>query len=245
MKILKWLGIIVGSLIALAVVAGLIAHKKMPEGKAGPEAEALAEKMMASINCAAWDTVGAVSWTFAGANEHLWDKKSHRARVKWGDGMEALVDINTRTGLAYKGGVALSGEEAESAIDAAWKYWVNDAYWLNAPCKVKDGGTSRSLVEMEDGSQALKVTYGTGGATPGDTYLWKMDEAGVPISVNMWVSIMPIGGIQFSWEGWEEHQGAKIASTHEGVFTLRLENIQTGNTAAELNGGTNPFADLD
>lgn len=244
MKILKWIGIVLGSLVLLGVIAGLIAHKSLPEGKEGPEAEALADKMMAAVNCAAWDTVGAVSWTFAGMNEHLWDKKEHRVRVRWGGNMEALVDINTRTGLAYKDGNALSGDEAEKAVDAAWKYWVNDSYWLNAPCKIRDGGTLRSLVSMEDGSDGLLVTYSQGGATPGDSYLWEMDDTGTPTFVSMWVSIMPIGGFRFGWEGWQDHQGAKIATTHEGAFTLVLGDVKTANTATELNGGVDPFAAL-
>lgn len=244
MKILKWIGILVGSFLVLGLIAGLIAHKKLPEGETGPEAEALADKMMAAVNCAAWDTVGAVSWTFAGMNKHLWDKERHMVRVQWGEGMEALVNINQRTGLAYKAGNLLSGEEADKAVDKAWKSWVNDAYWLNAPCKIKDGGTSRALVEMEDGSQGLLVAYSSGGATPGDKYLWEMDETGMPTFFSMWVSIIPIGGMKFSWGGWEEHHGAKLSAAHEGLFSLKIEDIKTANTAAELNGGTDPFAEL-
>lgn len=244
MKILKWIGIVLGSLVVLGFIAGMILNKKLPEGKAGPEAEVLADKMMQAVNCAAWDTIGAVSWNFGGRQDHLWDKKRHLARVSWGEGMMALVDINKRTGIAYKGGEQLLGEEADKAIDAGWKHWVNDAYWLNAPCKIKDGGTSRSLVELDKGGNGLLVSYSSGGATPGDKYLWELDETGKPSFYSMWVSIIPIGGIKFSWQSWEEHQGAKLSSVHEGPFTLRMDNIATANTPAELNGGKDPFEAL-
>lgn len=243
-KVLKWAAILLGSLIAIALIAGWALNKKLPEAKEGPEAEALAEKMMKAVNCAAWDTIGAISWDFAGMNQHLWDKKRHYAQVEWGEGMRAIVDINKRTGKAYKNGEELSGEEAAMAVETAWKFWVNDSYWLNAPCKIMDGGTRRGIVEMENGTSGLLVSYDSGGATPGDKYLWELDENGKPLSYSMWVSILPIGGISFSWENWQSYEGSLIASTHEGAFSLQIVDIKTANTPAELNGGVDPFGEL-
>jgi len=244
-KILKWIGILLGSLIIMGIVAGMILHKKLPEGTAGPEAEALADKMMQAVNCAAWDSVGAVSWNFGGRQDHLWDKKRHLAQVEWGEDMKGVIDINQRTGKAFKGDIELVGDEAAKAVDQAWKHWANDSFWLNAPCKIKDGGTSRFLVETEAGKQGLLVSYSSGGVTPGDSYLWEMDESGLPTFYSMWVSIIPIGGIGFSWQSWEEHEGAKLATVHEGPFTLMINDIHTADYAADLNKGTDPFALLE
>ena len=244
-KIFKWIAIATAALLAIAVIGIWAMDEKVPAGEEGPAAEAMADKMMAAVNCAAWDTVGAVSWDFGGRQQHIWDKKRHFAQVKWGKGMMALVNINEQSGKAYKNGEELTGEEAAEAVDAAWKHWVNDAYWLNAPCKVKDPGTSRYLVKEEDGSESLLVKYSTGGATPGDQYLWKMDADGMPTSYSMWVSIIPIGGMSFSWEGWTEHQSAKLSSIHKGPFTLVLDKIKTANKPAELAGGADPFAALE
>ncbi len=245
MKILKWLGILLAAILVIAVIGGLIMHEKLPESKQGPEAEALADKMMQAVNCAAWDSIGAVSWTFVGVNEHLWDKHAHRVRVRWGGNMEALVDINSQTGLAFKGGVALAGDAAREAVDKGWKLWVNDSFWLNAPCKARDGGTTRSLVNLENGKEGLLISYHSGGATPGDKYLWELADSGMPELFRMWVSIIPIGGLAFTNESWEEHQGAKLAALHIGAFSIKIDDIKTAQTAADLNGGIDPFEALN
>lgn len=244
-KIFKWIAIAIAALLAIAVIGIWAMDKEVPAGEEGPEAEALAEKMMTAVNCAAWDSIGAVSWSFAGMNQHLWDKDRHFAQVEWGNGMRALVNINEQSGKAYKDGEELTGEAAAEAVDAAWKMWVNDAYWLNAPCKVKDPGTSRYLVKEEDGSESLLVKYSTGGATPGDQYLWELDDSGIPTTYSMWVSIAPIGGLKVSWEGWQEHSLAKLSTTHEGLITLVLDQIKTADSPAELSGGSDPFAALE
>ncbi|MEL6253384.1 MAG: hypothetical protein AAFR87_15340 [Bacteroidota bacterium] len=244
-KIFKWIAIATAVIIAIAVIGIWAMDKKVPAGEEGPAAEALADKMMAAVNCAAWDTIGAVSWNFAGMNQHLWDKDRHFVQVEWGDGMRALVNINERSGKAYKNGEELSGEASSEAVNAAWKLWVNDAYWLNAPCKVKDPGTSRYLVRGEDGSESLLVKYSTGGATPGDQYLWEVDADGMPTAYSMWVSIAPIGGLKVSWDGWQEHSFAKLSGRHEGLLTLVLDQIKTADSPAELAGGSDPFAALE
>jgi hypothetical protein len=49
-----------------------------------------------------------------------------------------------------------------------------------------DEGTTRSLVKNEDKTNGLLVSYASGGVTPGDAYLWKLDANGLPQSYKMW-----------------------------------------------------------
>ena len=92
-KWLKRIGIFLGILIAALFVLYLLNNESLPEGKTGPEADALAQKVLTAINKTAWDTTGAVSWNFAGRHEHLWDRDRHFAEVKWED-YRVLVNIN-------------------------------------------------------------------------------------------------------------------------------------------------------
>ena len=75
-----------------------------------------------------------------------------------------------------------------------------------------------------DGKSALLITYGGGGLTPGDAYLWLLDETMRPRAWRMWVSIIPLKGIESSWEGWTAlPTGAWVATEHRMTgFTLRL-----------------------
>ena len=96
---------------ALALGLGLFAwlHEPRPTGETGARAEALAARVEAAVDIAAWRKTGAVSWVFGGRHRHLWDRERHIALVEWGD-ERARVKLDTRTGRAWRGGVELEGE---------------------------------------------------------------------------------------------------------------------------------------
>ncbi|MEM7660541.1 MAG: hypothetical protein AAF399_30845 [Bacteroidota bacterium] len=242
----KWLriGLIAIGGIGLVLFAiGAILHKSRPEGKAGPEADALAQKMLQTVGTTAWDSTGAISWNFGGVNQHLWDRQRHLARVTWGKN-EVFVNLSSKEGVAFVGGARVEGKKKDKLVDKAWKSWVNDSFWLNPVVKAFDDGTTRYLVEVEEpGLQGLMVSYSSGGATPGDSYLWLLDEQCLPVAWQMWVSVLPIGGIKVPWDGWQTlPTGAQVASDHG---FLQLTDIQAGNNLAELMPGEDPFAVLE
>lgn len=221
-------------IIASATIAFLIVDESLPEGKAGPDAEALAEKMLQAVGYEAWETIPYVAWSFRDANHYVWDKKNHLSSVSWED-YEAVIDLNTVTGRATKGGAELTGQELDEAIQTAWGYWCNDSFWLNAPTKVKDAGTTRSIVKAEDGTTQLLIRYESGGVTPGDAYLWKLDENFRPVSYKMWVSIIPIGGVEATWEDWVEKDGAMLSTRHKlGPLEIPVGNVAVGNSPEDF-----------
>ena len=231
-------------LLALAGAAAalvLVVDEPLPAGKSGPQAEALARRLLEAVDYAAWQRTGAVRWTFAGRG-HLWDRESHLARVRWDD-LEVMVDLDRRAGRAWRGGNPLSPAEAAEQVDTAWGYWVNDAFWLNPVVKLFDPGTVRQLVPQPGGEPGLLVTYTAGGDTPGDSYLWIPGPDGLPRAWKMWVSILPVGGIRTSWEGWTMlATGARVATRHRIFFlTLELADVAGAATLAELEPGPDPF----
>lgn len=229
------------SVILLSIVGFLILDKPLPEGKPGPNADALARRVMNAVNHSAWQNTSVIAWTFPGGHQHLWDKDRHIARVVWDD-YEVLVDLDSVSGQAFRNGQRVSDTEEENKlVSTAWEYWVNDSFWLNAPNKLFDPGVERSLVQLENGEDALLVTYTTGGATPGDAYLWLLDKNDLPRAWKLWVSIIPIGGVEFSWEDWQTlESGARIATFHDGLLDIKLEDIRAANRVEDLTG-TDPF----
>ena len=92
-----------------------------------------------------------------------------------------------------------------------------------APYKIFDKGTERSIATLKNGKEALLVTYNSGGTTPGDSYLWHLDPTGKPISFQMWVDILPIGGLEASWDDWTTTEsGAQLPTFHK-LLILGLE----------------------
>lgn len=216
---------------ALALGLGLFAwlHEPRPTGETGARAEALAARVEAAVDIAAWRKTGAVSWVFGGRHRHLWDRERHIALVEWGD-ERALVKLDTRTGRAWRGGVELEGAAAEAVVAKGYAHWANDSFWLNAPAKLRDDGVTLALVDSEAGEgPALLVEYGRGGVTPGDAYLWELDAEGRPKAWRMWVSIIPIGGLGATWEDWVTlPTGARVATRHRiaGLLDLRLTEVE-------------------
>jgi hypothetical protein len=112
----------------------------------------------------------------------------------------------------------------------------NDSFWLVAPYKVFDQGTTRQLVALEGGRDALLVTYSSGGTTPGDSYLWILGDDGLPASYKMWVKIIPIGGLEATWANWQRMESGIMLPTSHQVGPLTLE---MGEVRAFNNGGAN------
>ena len=247
MKILKGILFSILVLIIAMVTFGLVVSEPQPESTSGPEAEKLAERMMGAVNHEAWKNTRYVKWTFMGNHDFVWDKQENLVQIKWGN-YEVLLNTKQVDGIAKKDDAELSGDEKSEAIQTAWAHFCNDSFWLNAPTKVFDPGTERSVVINKDGSKSLMVSYTSGGVTPGDSYLWFMDENNRPTSYKMWVSIIPIKGIRATWEDWTElSTGAKIAQTHKalGLPIVKISNLKGGNALSDIGLEAYPFNELE
>jgi hypothetical protein len=212
-------------------------------GRTGTEADELARKMEVAVHKTAWDSTRYVRWQFRTGTDYLWDKQDQRVAVVWGD-TKVILHTPTRQGDAFVGGQLVS-DSAEKAklLKKAWAQFANDSFWLCAPMKAFDPGTTRSVVDMPDGSQGLLVTYRSGGVTPGDSYLWHLDDQYLPIAWQMWVSIIPVGGLTFTWEDWTPGDDGqpRIARTHEGsAFGVPIKGLSFPVFAE----GEDPFATI-
>ena len=245
-KFLKWSAIIIVSLIVILFLVVQIISEPLPEGKEGAGAEALAQKMLVATDQAAWDTTVFVRWDFAGLHQYLWDRKRHLVQVEWRSN-RVLINTQNQEGKAWEDGQELEGEATRKKLDEAWTYFCNDSFWLNASGKIYDPGTTRKLVNLEDGSEGLLITYASGGVTPGDSYLWILDESGLPIKWKLWVNIFPIGGMETTWEQWQElSTGAKVATFHDlGVYQLKISKVEAENDWRNLGLDEEPFVGLD
>ena len=212
--------------------------------------------MLKAVNASAWEKTGAVRWSFAGRNQHLWDRRRGFSRVEWGD-VRALIDLDHRIGRAFemKGGGGgcppdkryceeVRGEEAAKLLDSAHARWTNDSFWLNPIAKVFDPGVERELVRAEQ-ERGLLVRFASGGRTPGDVYVFWL-RRDVPYRWQMWVSILPIGGVSASWEGWIRLKtGARVSTKHStGLMDLELTDVRGGYTLQGVEPGRDPFAEL-
>lgn len=244
LKILAWT---LGVVLVAGLVGFLILDKKLPNGVEGPEAEALADKMLAAVNKPGWDSLAYLQYTyFKGGHKILWDKRRNLTEVKWDD-HRVIVDPTAMEGIAWEEGNQIHHDQDDKLITKALTLFWNDTYWLAAPFKIRDPGTTRSVVNNEDGTQSLLVGHSSGGRTPGDHYLWHLDANGLPSAWQMWVKILPIGGVRMGWTDWQTLPGgAKVAFTRTSSLTdLHFPEIKGGMSLAELGIAEDPFLELE
>lgn len=243
-KILKWILIIV---LLLGLLGwGLVKYmsEDRPENVINENGDQLANQMLASLNKPAWDSLKYLTWDFKGGHNYVWDKQNNNVKVSWA-GNEALIDLDEVDGIAKSDGVLLEGDEAKRIINQGWGFWCNDSFWMFAPFKVFDPGTKRSIVKDENGDEGLMVTYESGGVTPGDSYLWFLDDNKIPTRYKMW-TFVPIQGMEMSWENWKTLKGgAKVAISHNSsILSFDMEGVKEGNSLEELGLDSNLFAAL-
>ena len=235
-KFLKTLLKIAGGLLLLVLftfgIIYIVYNQPIPEGKTGPAADVLAKKMLIAIGNDAYKKTRYLEWSYVGgAHQYKWDKENGKVVVKWDDYTVNLNLNDTATSIVHHGNAELSAKESRDVTITAWNYFNNDSFWLVAPFKVFDEGTIRSIVTLEDGSDGLMVSYTSGGTTPGDSYLWKLLPNGFPQSFQMWVDIIPIGGLEASWDDWKiMENGLALPASHElGPITFDMGKLSAYN----------------
>lgn len=248
MKFIKYLIIPLVLVLVLTFASFQYFNEPFPKTNTSAGADELAKKILIAVSNDKWKETGALKWEFSTGSKyhkHIWDKNRHLAQVEFDQNI-VQVDINNRRGRVLNKSQDLSQLKQMDLCEKAWKLWANDSFWLNPISKIFDPGTSRSIVKQEDGKNALLVNYSSGGVTPGDSYLWLLDENYRPVAWKMWVSIIPIGGLQFSWDGWTEiSTGALISTVHRALVDISVSNIRGKKTLGQLTGSKDIFYGLD
>ncbi len=200
----------------------------IPVGVEGPKADALANKMLNALNYEAYQNTNYLEWTFKKRRHYEWDKEKNTCAVFWKEN-KVVLDLTDYT----KSEVFIHNFRSENDMvadlrDKAIGYFENDSFWLVAPYKVFDKGTKRAIVKTENNKEALLVTYTSGGSTPGDSYLWHLDDNGMPTHFQMWVDILPIDGLSATWSDWTTTEsGAQLPTFHKFLFFgLELDGVK-------------------
>ncbi|WP_397363077.1 hypothetical protein [Olleya sp. R77988] len=193
-------------------------NEDLPIGNSTEQADVLAHKMLSALNVEAYNNTNYIEWTFKRKHHYKWNKKDNTCEVNW---KEYKVDLNLNNpskSIVYIHNFRIDNDKSEELIKKATNYFNNDSFWLVAPYKVFDKGVKRSIVKRNN-KDALLVTYTTGGTTPGDSYLWFLDDNYKPIKFKMWVDILPIGGLEASWSDWKTTtSGAQLPIHHKLLF---------------------------
>ncbi len=218
-KAFKIISIVLLAIVVSGFIAFLVMDEPLPKSREGEQAEILADKMLLAVNKMAWDSIETITWSYPPGHNYTWFKTKDSVVVKW-DNYSVFLNTKSIKGKVQSN-TSMTSEDSSEITQTAYEYFINDSFWLGAPFKVRDSGTKRGVVDY-NGKEALLVTYTSGGVTPGDSYLWILDKDYRPRAWKFWVGIIPVGGVEFTWEGWEDIDAAKISTVHKGPFNITI-----------------------
>lgn len=166
----------------------------------------------------AWDATRYLSWNFFGFRHHVWDKHRGLDRIEWndretGEPIVVVVDIHDGSGRAWVADQPVTDPERLATLTGgAREAWINDAYWLVMPYKLKDSGVTLTYAgeaPMADGRDAdvLQLTFEGVGVTPQNKYrVYVARDTGL---VEQWdffgEATDPEPRFSTPWHGWTEH----------------------------------------
>jgi len=200
-----------------------------------PKALAIADKVMEALGGKdAWDQTRFLRFDFAVEKDgkpqvsrsHTWDKWTGRYRLegktKEGDAYLVLTNVNSKEGSAYLKGERLKGEDEAKYLKQAYGIWVNDAYWLTMPYKLRDPGVILTYAGNEKGGQEawdkIALSFDNVGLTPKDKYWAYVNEK--THLVDKWEYILKGGSgpaTAFLWKGWRRYGKVMLAPERVNV----------------------------
>jgi len=143
-----------------------------------PKAIAIADEVMEAMGGRAnYDATRYISWDFFGARTHIWDKYSGDVRIEnKRSGDLFRFNIKIIEGKDYvKGEEITEADSLAKMIKKGKSAWINDAYWLVMPFKLKDSGVTLTYVgedttQTGNAADVLELIFKGVGVTPQNKY---------------------------------------------------------------------------
>ncbi len=226
---------------ALALLCAPAASCKAPATERPETAE---ERLVRRIDDAlggreAWERTRVICWRFFGGREHVWDKARGFARI---DGLETEAGLATlvldlrEAPAVLRGSAWLDGEEVRDEavlgplLEAGWRVWVNDSYWMFMPYKLADEGVvlrALGTSTLLDGSpsELLELTFEGVGVTPQNRYVIDVDaRTGLVRQWSFWPSATDEEPrFTLPWNGWQRFGGIMLATEHGRAADWAIE----------------------
>lgn len=156
--------------------AGYPAAEGFDAAGSDAQAVAVADRVMRAMGgYDNWQKARYFAWSFFGDQYQIWDK--YTGDFHWEQGpLLANYNLNTKQGRAYRNGADISATpDGQKLLGEMTSTWINNAYWLLMPFKLKDSGvtlTYKGTGHTMDGAAAdvLQLTFKNVGDTPENRY---------------------------------------------------------------------------
>ncbi len=198
-------------------------------------ATALADSVMTAMGGQdKWEGLHYVSWNFFGARDLVWDKWANRVRIESPrDSSTYVLDLNTMEGQVQRKGQTLSHPDSLSKyLGIAKSIWINDAYWLVMPFKLKDPGVNLKYLRSDTipgglAAEVLELTFEEVGDTPNNKYEVYIDRQ--DMLVKQWAFFrdreQEKASAVWPWDNYKDHNGLLLSddrSDKRGPFEVKV-----------------------
>ncbi|NNF36066.1 MAG: hypothetical protein HKN68_18320 [Saprospiraceae bacterium] len=205
-----------------------------------PEAIAIADEVMEAMGGRkAWDGTKYIKWNFFNSRRHVWNKHTNDVVI---EGIRDTFTINMNIDSEL-GSVKLGGTELTKA-DSLDKYlkrgkgmWINDAYWLVMPYKLKDSGVTLKFLGKDTTQQGvmsdvLELTFESVGNTPDNKYEVYVDPDSRLVTqwdfYTKYTDSLP--RFQIPWDNWQKHGDIMLSGDRGG--NRQLTEVAVGDSLA-------------
>ncbi len=182
-----------------------------------------------------WEATRLIKWNFFGSRKLAWDKQTGDVRIDYlKEDLTILLNIHTMEGKAMRNDTLFTKDHLEhnSLMKKGKSVWINDAYWLVLPFKLKDTGVTLKHMGTDNSqagelSEVLQLTYKNVGKTPDNKYLVYVDQE--TNLINQW-DYYPsytdtVPRFQIPWKDYRSH-GAILLSGDRGKNKLTEIDVQ-------------------
>lgn len=146
---------------------------------------AIADEVMEAMGGRqAWDETRYLMWNFFDSRRHIWDKSTGELIIEGiRDTFEMRMNLKNNAGkVNYKGVTLTEKDSLQKYLDKGKSMWINDAYWVFMPYKLKDSGVTLKYLEKDttqNGKSAdvLSLTFEKVGDTPDNMYHVYVDDS--------------------------------------------------------------------
>jgi len=206
------------------------------EAESDTQAIALANRVMKAMGGRQnWDQARFISWDFFGARKLLWNKTTGDVRIESErDSFRVVLNVHTQKGKVWRKGVELSDPDSVAKyVKKGRRIWINDAYWLVMPYKLKDSGVTLKYV-AEDTTQSgllsdvLELTFASTGVTPENKYHVWIDRESSLVRQWSFFDHYEDDSARFvtPWDNYQLHGGIQLSSSRGPNYDLNGIQVQ-------------------
>lgn len=149
------------------------------------QAIAVADKVMEAMGGRrAWDETEHLQWNFFGRRKHTWNKNTGDIKIEsLPDSITYLLNIYSNEGQVKRKEEIISHPDTlKTFLKNGKSMWINDAYWLVMPFKLKDSGVTlkylgADTLQTGEDAEVLSLTFENVGDTPQNKYHVFVDKS--------------------------------------------------------------------